>query len=779
MSPITFKDVANLVNRISGTQININFPAHIEPDQFIVYPGSVTTSGISFNFEILYLYSDITKDGARLARTWINRKKDKSRIRVVHAPSVTNSIIEDMENSSIRCISLADYFLSFISAQTEIYLSKIKELPHDNYIEPQIETPVGIVRKAPNPVLSALTDSTEVKGLVAVLLGEPGQGKTHMSKFLTAELAKRNHLIPVYVHSEQWWKMPVEDLSSIWKTIVTSFRYFNAPIGWAEGIEKEFVSVALKLGVFVLIFDGFDEFVHWNRGTIDPRESIQELINLAEETGTKLCITSRTSFWRAEISEASESADLVGKNRLFEYTIEPFDVNHAKNYFSKRFPSNIELVTASNRLFSLLKQDSSNDVMSFVGRGFFLSLVADLIFRGFSAEKIGTEGQTRLQWIMNALCQREQVRQKLPLDASSQLAVLREFSVLTARGEKRNSETLKMVLQINGELEASQVDELVRNPAKLKDHPLINFNRNKDAWIFTQDQIEYVLLAEQILDLCFNPQASEELSLLLNDVEFTKTLKTEVATTMVQQIFESKRGAELEFCKDIISKISALPQSNITDTPTGCFQFAGTLALLAAGRAYSKGTDRTERTGALLNLLPQGQLIGVQFVGTMSGLDLRDLTISNCHFDTVTFANCRFSITTKFENCRFTDLRVSNCEYFGQVMWSKSNKFDDSSRKLVAAELVTAGKKGYGVDNLDADLDCLIRKFLQRETSGFKGVEERNLSRGLIAHSMHKNHVIDSFKRQCLESRPVAGTPLYSAKEDLRADFVFYVSNGC
>jgi len=85
----------------------------------------------------------------------------------------------------------------------------------------------------------------------------------------------------------------------------------------------------------------------------------------------------------------------------------------------------------------------------------------------------------------------------------------------------------------------------------------------------------------------------------------------------------------LDFCKDVIARISALvPPNSTNDTPTGCYQFAGTLALLAAGRAYSTGSDRAERTNALLNLLPQGQLIGVQFVGTMSGLDLRDLPIS-------------------------------------------------------------------------------------------------------------------------------------------------------
>jgi len=75
MSPITFKDVANLVNRVSGTSINLDSPVYSESEQFVVYQGTVTTSDISFNFEILYLYADVTKEGARLARSWLSRKK--------------------------------------------------------------------------------------------------------------------------------------------------------------------------------------------------------------------------------------------------------------------------------------------------------------------------------------------------------------------------------------------------------------------------------------------------------------------------------------------------------------------------------------------------------------------------------------------------------------------------------------------------------------------------------------------------------------------------------
>jgi Cdc6-like AAA superfamily ATPase len=784
MKPISFQEVAKLVNRISGTRIDIATPVTFVADQYAVYGGAVSSSGFFFEFEILYLYAGATKDGLRDARLFIDRKTDISRIRVVYAPSITPSIIDDFKNLKVQCSSLADYFLSFMSQQTEAYISKIKALSFEDYIDPQIETPRGHNSKTPNPVLSFMLTpepSTPV-GEVAVLLGEPGQGKTHMSKYLAKKLIDRKH-IPVYVHSEQWTRMQTEDLSSIWKTIVASFRYFDAPIGWAEGVEREFVRVSLRLGIFRLIFDGFDEFVLWNRGAIDPVESLQELINLADETGTTLCITSRTSFWKSEIEDAEENNSELNdtKPSIYTFTICPFDVNHAKNYFIKRFGEGAEDVTASVRLFERLKKDSSNDAISFVGRGFFLSLIADLVKRGFDADHVGKPGQTRLQWIMQAMCQREQTRQQLPLSADLQLDVFREFAEMTAKGEPRNTETLRFVFEVMTGLEANQINELTKKSGKFKDHPLIRYVNKTNNWVFTQDQIEYVLLAEKVLALSEMPNGQDSLALLLNHQGFSKSLQAEVATSIVQQIFEPGDNDDaLARCKSIIAAISGAGSlENIKDSlSAGCHAFAGQLALFAAAKAYARGADRQERTSALLNLLPQGQLVGLHFVGTMTGFDLRGLTISDCLFDTVTFTNCRFAKDTRFVNCMFKELGVANCDQFGLVSWDQSNRLDEFSQRLVDAEKVTAGQRNYGEDNLMADLDYLIRRFLPRETSGFKNIEERNLTRGLIGHSQYRDLIIDLFKKNILESYPVSGFMVYSVLESLKNDFIFYIGNG-
>lgn len=774
MDPISFREVAHLVNRISGTRIDVDTPKLAQPEQFAVYGGVVSSSGFSFPFDILYVYSDATKDGIRAAYSWLNRHADKTKVRVIYAPSVTVSIIDEFKQRSVECMSLADYFASFMRQQTETYIDKIRNLTYANYIDPQIKCPVTPKRRVPNPVLEFLTSPNygAPKGDVAVLLGEPGQGKTHMSKYLAVELTKLKR-IPIYVHSEQWTQMKVEDMSSIWKTIVASFRYFDAPIGWAEGAERDFIRVSLKLGIFRLIFDGFDEFILWNRGTIDARESLRELLSLAEEAGTTLCITSRTSFYQSEIS----AQEFEKSNQLFEFKILPFDTNHAGNYFKNRFGADSPFVAHAVRLFERLIEDSTGAAIDFVGRGFFLTLIADLVSRGETGQVNVGGKQTRLQWIMEALCQREQIRQTLPLDAQTQLNVFREFAALAANGEPRTSQTLAFVLDAVGGLNAKQTDELIKTPAKLKDHPLLSFDGNN--WNFNQAQIEFFLLAERILTLASESNESTELRELINGLSLNKSLHTEVATALIQQIFASLSEVDaLAECKKIIATLVMAGQLSLLTTSNGCHQFAGTVALLAAGKTFKRGDDRTERTAMLLNLLPAGQLVGVQFVGTISSLDLRGLVIRDCHFDSATFANCRFNSATKFLNCSITDLRIQNCEQFGMVVFEGVNYFDDESKNLVQAEMISAGTRQYLESNLVADIDCLVKRFLPRETSGFKNVEERNLSRGVVGHSIHKTVIIDSFKRECLTSHPKDGMVVYAVKDEVKSDFMFYVGNG-
>jgi hypothetical protein len=100
------------------------------------------------------------------------------------------------------------------------------------------------------------------------------------------------------------------------------------------------------------------------------------LASLAAETGTRVVITSRTSFWEAEISDSQNGAGItLEQTGVFVYRLQPFDADLARRYFQLRFKSDSHKVEQAVGIF----RDLSKDDPGFAGRGFVLLLVADLV----------------------------------------------------------------------------------------------------------------------------------------------------------------------------------------------------------------------------------------------------------------------------------------------------------------------------------------------------------------------------------------------------------------
>jgi Cdc6-like AAA superfamily ATPase len=198
---------------------------------------------------------------------------------VVYAPSLIGRLanIGSKFGSSATVLTTNQFLRLTIAEELQAYIEKLSDQAPSIHVDPRVEVPAGFARKIPNPLLSLMTDNAPSieKGALAILLAEPGQGKTHLCRYLVAELAKTGitrQFVPLMVDSSQWDRMALDDQRSIWKTIVNSFRHFDSPIPWLEGHEDEFLRVALKAGLFRIIFDGLDEYLLRNRESVQPMD---------------------------------------------------------------------------------------------------------------------------------------------------------------------------------------------------------------------------------------------------------------------------------------------------------------------------------------------------------------------------------------------------------------------------------------------------------------------------------------------------------------------------
>lgn len=779
MEALTFREVARLINRAGSIRIQEK-PIREERGQWIAHDATIQSGSIQLGVIVIYVYADASVEGTQSARSFIKSYDgSNTQFQVVLASSQKDTSLKSrFEKITSNCLYLEDFFSSFIRNQLENYLSKVSSLTFKNYVDPQIEVSQTFKMggHGTNPVLRFLTTPRVPSGMfsreIGVLFAEPGQGKTFMTRYLANEISKRKK-IPLYIHSEQWSRMQTDEISSLWKTLVHSFKHFESPIGWADGAEEDFVKVALKAGLFIVIFDGFDEYVLSNAGKVDAIETIAALQDLTEESGAPILLTTRTSFWNAEI-EQNPRKDTISPSVKFE--IKPFDANKAQVYFKQRLKTDAHQKEAL-KLFNELKIKTGNDI-DFVGRGFFLFLIADLIERGFSLISLNLANKTALQWVMEQLCERERTRQKVVLSSHEQIISFRDFAACVLEGMPNTTETLRLAIQSNATISEAELDASLSVTGKLKDHPLIR-KVGQDNWEFTQDQVRISLLAERFLEIC-NPQSNNlrQLSEFLTADGFDSNLQTELATNIVNSLIETmghdRTKARLSEVVKMIFNVGSVNNAE------KIYAFGTTLALIVVNKLLPPGSAHAERTGELVQLHPNKILDNLCFTGTVSRFDFSGISFSNCRFYNVNWANCTFDQGTTYKHCHFFGGVVSSCKGFGLANWSADCTQDDEARTLIDSERIRSGKRKYNDEDLRLDLQALLRKFVPRESLGIKSIIEKHLMSGQIATSINGETVTDEFKKQILEMHDISGLESKGLhiKESAKDAVIHWAANG-
>lgn len=793
MKPLDFKEVANLINHSRVTEINLE-PIKHEPGKWALYKGQNKVPHFTYDFFVLYLYADSTRDSvAHAARAITNPKKTQ----IVYAPSIGLHIKEELPKiskdiSGIR--NTTEYLSSFIQDQLGAYHDVIiSENTPRYFIDPPYETPSGFKKKIPNPLYMFLSDShPEVdnkEGALGILLAEPGQGKTYTAQYLSSKLCS-NNMIPIYVHSPQWVSLSPTDLSSLWKTITHSFRYFETSIDWIQGCEQQFLEVALKAGLFRrIIFDGFDEYILWNRGNVDTNEAVKNLLQLAVSSGCKILITSRTSFWQSEVDESYFSDEQL---QPYIYKILPFDRNHAENYFKQRFDEELKLKEALSIYDQLRMLGTGTEASNFAGRGFILSLIADLV-ADYEDETASFSGkQPVIQWIIRAFCEREVKRQQLPLKAEQQIEVFREFAEYTscdykALGYATTTQLLREIITYCADdLRESDIDLLLAETKttgdirKLQDHPLIR--RGPDGeWDFVHEQIRFALLAEQILG--YINKSAEALKNFFLRLRLTGSLQTDLATAIIDRVVNSV-SSPVEAKKEIQEIIRALLNCCLSSLERGEESqyersLAGTIGLLTLNILCRQGQERKDRTEEFISYFPDAALNGISFSGSISSMDFRGVRFKKCRFERNNWANCSFDETTFFDDCHFIGGKVTNCQNFGSAQWLNGH-FDLEAKALINSFRIDAGKRQYTKEDLKQDIESLLRKIVPKEGIGFKTVYETHLTAGTIGHSKYRDEITEIVKKHLLHRHELSGISghAYNVKDSAKDAIKHYFSNG-
>ena len=769
MKPMTFPEIRDLLNEVSLARFDAK-PFFDAPNLLAVHEGAYfLTNGDEFPASVVYIYSGASAKGLR---SEIRNIKIQAHTEVVYSPSAEAAAlsIDWRANGARKVVSSKEYLVAFMRSELGKYRSELRKLQHKDLEKPSVATPSGFKARIPNPLELFLGESSEQEedGQIAVLLAEAGHGKTYLSEWVAGRLAESDErVLPIFVSAKQWTGLMTPGGAALEAIICNSFRAFGCPIRWVDGRERAFLRVALKLGIFRLIFDGFDEFALQASRHTSVREVLSSLVTLTQDTGARVLVTARTSFWDSQVS--AEAADL--QESLDIYVLQPFDIPKATNYFKRKLGSDVKAVESAAEVFRQLH--AANPALA--GRGVVLRLVADL------AEKSGTLapiGSTEpISWLMYSLCRRDQERQKLPLGPDAQLTAMREFVLMKFADVEPTDETFGLAIQVAAEIDDAAVGDVL---TRFSSHALIR-RTAAGLWEFVNPQIELTLLGQLIIEASLHQakRGELELSRMNAGARLRPDQEVDLAYVVLSLMdFEPLPTAYDERCQQVFGMLTrASPLSQSNTFAYSLFRRLATYIILRS-KNIVRAKDKSDRTSALLAATGSSEIDGLHITGALNSFDFQGKIFRRCLFQDVTFGGCKFDEGTIFVGCRFEGGDANRCEGLGRAIFQDCT-YSASGHEFVRSEQVREGTKKYGDDDLSRDLRALVDKFVRQAGATLKTVHKDDLIKGKISTSPNMKEVVGAFEKFILETARHSGDPVggYAVKADARESVLFFYQN--
>lgn len=704
-----------------------------------------------YPFQVVFCTSSITLKRFEELSGYVKRKCN-----IILQPSarVDREKVLGLFPTGSRLFTPSSYLHSFFQDEIATYLSNLRSKEYQKfYIHPTLRRTNGdlVNRKdSTDELVGFLRERSGFggSGEIAIVLGEPGQGKTYLTKFIASKLATTaksggiDPVVPLFVSSEQWKSLGADALADFPKLILNCFKYYDAHVHWLDGVEERFLRVILKAN-FVVIFDGFDELILQSKGEQTPSEVIERIQELCIDTNLKIIITSRTSFWNYSF-HGSEIQVLRRSGLPVNFTLlEAFEDPQAELYFDQFFQGLEDAPLRKDqamKMYRLLR----NSAVDLSGRGFVLHLIGSHVILMASRSLVRPiTGDGGLRWLIKMMSERDVRRQELPFDKDEQFTILRRFAVESASGTRADTELLILCME---ETKDFKSEDQRRSAAKsMVSHPILARHPSADYWEFSEPQCKSYLIADYLIDrLSIN---SEALGQTVSSLSLTSSEIFDVTVTIARIFFNRNELSFVEECSGFIRGCRI----------GGAERLGGRFLMNAIEVVLPRGEGHKQRTDLLIKICGGDKVEGMFFGGAIPRFDFSSIEFLNCRFSEVYFVGCSFSGETIFNDCQFEGGSIpERCSGFGLAQW-KMCVIDESARGWVDEERVRSGDKKYDEINLRGEIASVINKFISRGGFGFSSVIDFNLGRGVVGRSKHKEKIIDSIKKQLLVEHKIAG----------------------
>jgi hypothetical protein len=606
------------------------------------------------------------------------------------------------------------------------------------FVEPDVTRPNGSNARALGYLTDVLVKDSGVGGkgkCGVILVAGAGLGKTTLCRAVARRLLRPgSEAIPVLVESAQWRNLINLTLPNVLNAALLQL----IPDAGLLTNAKTF-QLLVREGLLVPIFDGFDELCLHPNSDYSPARLLTELLDLAGDTGAQILITVRQTFWEKYAAD-------VSSGRIEKVALNGFSNDQRQRFFDKRLNDASERQIA-NRLAKELGRFYEKGVPAEPlqadrpsGVPLLLELVA-LYVEGNPNATFAPRSQDPWGPLLEAMCEREQVRQQLPISVEKQMSTFEELF------RDFPNDISREALEVYVTAEAPEITSDA-------------LDRFESHAFFSPGQV--VQPRFETLRVYF---VARWLATKLEQASFSS------GDAAISEILERNASGSSDVFDFLVPRFLALDQAKVRASIAHAVKMVGArtrwegacsaLVHLTLRLAHEKEQTKRGRTVFLASHL--GSMAGSRAIfsklavqGRIEGLDLTDVTFQDCIFRDAEFRNCAFHESTEFSHSRFDGaLQFENCERPGRA------KVVDCVFSELAERSwdIQAGRASRAAVNQSVAKEALrevLRKFLG--PFGFSSIKEIDRNSGAILKNPCRDLAWDEVvKARVVERHEISG----------------------
>lgn len=663
-----------------------------------------------------------------------------------------------------------------------------KQLLLDNFLKDLTWKPVGVEEYFIDPDIALEDGRTEhgateflrawMVGTVqtakatplSILCANGGVGKTTVSRVLCDKIRKHDSsAIPLLIESDQWRHLiqSTITLDALWDLAI-SRRFEQA----SRLLSNETaLRVLIQEGLFVVVFDGFDELCVNPSCAYRPQDVLNELLNMLtpedDVVQARILLTTRETFWDSIKEE-------INTDKLEIFRLKGFDNDQRKRYFSVRLSDPVERDIAlrlskqvSGGLYENIPPEDLNEERP-SGVPFILDLIAHYV-HDYPEANANPYKVDPLESLLEDICRRENNRQSLDINPKLQLLLFEELFREFPGGV--SIEELKLYLEVVCNVSDQGVMQRFTNHAFL-----VRFQN--DTYVPRYEVLRVYFVARFLAHGLATVSKKSERSKIARLLAENSTGKTQVIDWLLKQLKkldETKLLEAVGHAMDIIN-----------DEDNREVHRSSSMALFHLVKNLITTSDKKERTVELSRYFRARSnnavlvFSSICMTGLIKSFDLADCTFIGCSFIDAEFKNCRFTKTTNFKNCSFDGVLVfDNCDGPNEInsadcTFSKEAEYSiNSIRNLGTSSQI---KRSFAEDALSRAL----KKF--RGDYGFMSIQYRHRISGFKSGNPYNKTIWDVLIKQSIIERHVIsnvddGGLNIAEDKDLRREILNYQDN--